>query len=165
MAYPTRPVPTRMHGDYIFIYAKGTGDADYVMLAQISEATGGQEESMDEWRTIGSGPQRASQETTYPVSLSVQVPRDITEAARLIGVHETGAGPYAWVGTESLKIDPTIAIDYKREYWTAAGVLLYTKYWDDVKWEKKENKYASTGDLMWTLNGNAVDAYVTPPAG
>lgn len=165
MALPTRPVPTRIHGDYSFVYAKGTGDADYVLCAQVTEATGGQEESMDEWRTVGSGIQRASQETEYPVSLNILTPTDITEAARLVGIHEPGAGPFAWVGTESIVVNPTIDIDFKIEDYTRAGVLLQTEFWDNVNWEKLETKTTATGYKTWTLTGAADEVYTTPPAG
>lgn len=161
MTLPSRPTPTRIKGDYTFIYVEcDFDDGTPVMVGQITEATGGQEEAIDEWRTVGSGILRESSDTKYPVSLTILVPEDPAEAAHLIGIED----PAPWVGTEQLKIDPTVKIQYTFEDYDSAENLLATEYWDDVTWDKLDRTTSATGQKTWKLTGEAADVYTMVPA-
>lgn len=162
MTLPTRPTPTRQHGDYTFVYVQApTGS--FTLAAQVTEATGGQEESMDKWRTVGSGSQRASNDTKYPVSLTLLAPQDIVEAALFLGVIEPGGG---WLGSEKLKVDPTKEIQIKFvDYSAATALIVHTELWTDVNWDKLERKTTATGNKTWTLSGTATLVEYIPAAG
>lgn len=161
MTLPTRTTPTRVKGDYTFVYAKAVGDADYELIGQMTEASGSQEESMDEWRTVGSGLQTESQDTTYPVSMTILVPQDPQDAARLLGVKD----PAPWLGSEKLNPDPTVDVDIKFVDYSTAGDIVHTEYWDDTNWDKLERTTTSDGYKQWKLSGQAAEVYDKPAAG
>lgn len=161
MALPSRPTPTRQKGDYTFVYVKAPTEGSYTLCMQVTEGSGSKEAEMDEWRTIGSGKQREATESKYPVSLTLLVPENITEAARIIGTIKSGA---TWAGTEKLKIDPTKDIQFRFDDYTAAGVLTRSEYWDNVNWDKLERTTTSDGYRQWKLSGLAAEVYDTPAA-
>ena len=164
MTLPNRPVPTKVTGDDTFIYVKATSGSTFTLLAQISDATSSQEESMDKWRTIGSGVQTASNETKYPVSMTVRSPQAaIDELALIMGVVKPGGG---WLGTEKIKIDPTRDIQIKFvNYNRATAAISHTDLWTNVNWDKSEDKTVGNGYEQWTFNGMADLVDTAPAAG
>jgi hypothetical protein len=148
------------------VHAKIPGESSWVLLDQGRVITPTNEAQIDEYRRIGDinvlqvpGP------ITHKATIEVYVENDLEELARVLGFVKPGGG---WVGTETIKLDPTKVIDFKIENYdgiTTAAVLDSTEYLNKFRPSSLEMTLDSAGDVrIANIQGVTDDYYITPRA-
>lgn len=166
MAFPTLPAHETRGAELVALYRKPAGSGTFTLLGQGSSFGVTSEAEERESRRIGAADATINYgAASHRVNAAIYTEGNMEELAAVLGVVRPGGG---WLGSEIIKLDPSLKSDFMAVRYdanNATGIPKSVQYVNAfIPGSLEITVEAGTNDEIATINGSCASHYIMPIA-